>query len=101
MKGQAKKLKRLAIQNELLKNFEQEEDHYEEKKVGNEWLIKMWNGGTNKWQVAKFSEISYKKYKSMGNARKEEEALDEKFKGKIFDDNFKRPTLESIKNMLE
>lgn len=35
MKGQAKKLKRLARQQELLKNFEG--DFYQEKKVGNEW----------------------------------------------------------------
>ena len=94
MKGQAKKLKRLARQLELLKNFEG--DFYQEKKVGNEWLIKMWNGGTKKWQVAVFSDVAYKKYKAFGNAKKEEEELDEKFKEKVFDETFERPTLESI-----
>lgn len=94
MKSQAKKLKRLARQLELLKNFEG--DFYQEKKVGNEWHIKMWNGGTNKWQVAVFTDVAYKKYKAFGSAKKEEEELDEKFKEKVFDDNFQRPTLESI-----
>ena len=95
MKGQAKKLKRQAIQNELLKNFEG--DFYQEKKVGNEWLIKMWNGGTHKWQVAKFSEVAYKKYKAFGTAKQEEEEMDNQFKEKVFDETFVRPTLESIK----
>ena len=94
-----KQLERQLKQLELLKNFEG--DFYQEKKIGNEWLIKMWNGGTKKWQVAKFSEVAYKKYKAFGTAKKEEEELDNQFKEKVFDENFKRPTLESIKNMLE
>lgn len=94
MKGQAKKQERLARQIELLKNFEQEEDHYEEKKIGNEWYIKMWNGGTNKWQVAIFNEISFKKYKAFDRAEEETEELDEKFKEQIA---FERPTLENMR----
>lgn len=94
MKGQLKKLKRLARQQELLKNFEG--DFYQEKKVGNEWLIKMFNGGTKKWQVAVFSETAYNKYKAFSKARKEEEELDNSFKEKIIDEKFERPTLESL-----
>lgn len=93
-----KRMERLARQNELLKNFEG--DFYQEKKVGNEWHIKMWNGGTHKWQVAVFSEIAYKKYKAFGSAKKEEEELDAQFKEKVFDETFKRPTLESVKEYL-
>jgi hypothetical protein len=100
MKGQAKKLKRLARQIELLSNFIQEEDHYEEKKIGDDWYIKSFNGATCKWQVSIFSNQSYKNYKTFGDAKKEDIELDEKFKEKIFDTNFKRPTLESLREQL-
>ena len=81
MKGQAKKLKRLARQAELLKNFD--EDHYQEKKVGDKWYVKQWNGNSKRWQVAIFSETSYKKYKQFAQARKEEEEMDNQFKESI------------------
>ena len=48
-------------QLELLKNFEG--DFYQEKRVGNVWLVKMWNGSNKKWQVAVYSLESYKRYK--------------------------------------
>jgi hypothetical protein len=95
MKGHAKKLKRQERQNELLKNFEG--DFYQEKKVGNEWLIKMWNGGTKKWQVAVFSDSSYKKYKMFGNAKKEEEELNEEFENKIATEPYIPKGLEKFK----
>ena len=101
MKGQAKKLKRLQIQNERLSFFNQEEDHYEEKKVDGGWFIKMWNGGTQRWQVSMFTDVAYKKYKAFGNAKQEEEEMDNQFKEKVFDETFVRPTLESVKNMLK
>lgn len=47
-KGDLKKAKRLARQIELLKNFEG--DFYQEKKVGNEWYVKSFNGGTH-WKL--------------------------------------------------
>ena len=97
-KGQAKKFKRLEIQNERLALFNQEEDHYEEKKVGNEYFIKMWNGTTKKWQVSVYSNSSYNNYKAFGKAREEEEELDNRFKEQV---NFERPTLESIKAKLD
>jgi len=97
MKGQAKKLKRLERQIELLKNFIQEEDHYEEKKIGNEWYIKMWNGGTKKWQVAVFSEMAYKNYKKFSSARKEEEELEEEFESKINNEPYIPEGLEKFK----
>ena len=93
-----KQLERQAKQQELLKNFEG--DFYQEKKVGDEWLIKMWNGGNEKWQVAKFSEVAYKKYKAFGVAKQEEEEMENQFKEKIFDENFVRPTLENVKKMI-
>ena len=90
------KLKRQLRQIELLKNFEG--DYYQEKKVGNEWLVKMYNGGTGKWQVAVFSESSFRKYKSFDRAMEEQEELDEKFQMTI---KFERPTLESVKKMVD
>ncbi len=88
-----KQRERQERQIELLKNFQG--DFYQEKKIGNEWLIKMWNGGTKKWQVAVFSEVSYKKYKAFDRAREEEEELENKFKEQV---EFERPTLESVKD---
>ena len=95
MKGQLKKARRLARQIELLKNFSQEEDHYEEKKIGDKWYIKSWNGGTKRWQVAIFGEGSFGNYKAFSDIRREEEELDNKPQEEIA---FDRPTLESIKN---
>lgn len=95
MKGQAKKLKRQAIQNELLKNFEG--DFYQEKKVGEEWYVKMFNGGTKKWQVAVFSQKSFNAYKAFKGATKQQKELDTKFKEEIV---FERPTLENVKKLL-
>lgn len=87
-----KQKERQERQIELLKNFEG--DFSQEKKVGNEWQIKMWNGGTQKWQVAVFNEVLFRKYKSFERAKEEVEELDEKFKQEIA---FERPTLETIK----
>jgi len=91
-----KKQERAERQLELLKHFQQEEDHYEEKKVGEDWYVKMYNGGTNKWQVAVFSGTAYRRYKSFERAVDEVEELDESFKQNVL---FERPTLESIKAM--
>jgi hypothetical protein len=91
-----KKLKREERQKELLSYFT--EDHYQEKKVGDEWYIKMWNGGTNKWQVAVFSDKSYKKYKSYQTMREEVDDMDNEVQEKI---DFERPTLESIQRDLQ
>lgn len=97
MKGDLKKAKKLAIQTELLKNFIQDQDHYEEKKVGNEWYIKSFNGGTGRWQVSVFSEMSYKKYKNFTPEKYEnaEKGFDTGY------ENFERPTLESIKTQIK
>jgi hypothetical protein len=56
-----RKLENIIRQQELLKNFEGE--FYQEKKVGNNWLVKMFNKDNGKWQVAVYSEDSYRKYK--------------------------------------
>lgn len=70
MTKKKRELRRLR-QEELLKNFQQDEDHYEEKKVGSEWYIKNWNGGTKKWQVSVYSNQSYRNYKNYNESRNE------------------------------
>lgn len=95
---EAKKKRMREIQEQRLKMFAyQKEDHYEEKKVGNEWYIKSWNGGTQRWQVSVYSEVSYRRYKSY-TPEKEFAPIREKPEPKI---PFVRPTLESIKKQLE
>lgn len=59
--SKAGKIKRLVRQEELLKNFEG--DFYQEKKIGYKWYVKMYNRGTDRWQVAVYSEESFAKYK--------------------------------------
>jgi hypothetical protein len=77
----SKKAKRWKRQLELLKNFEG--DFYQEKKIGNEWYVKMWNGGTARWQVAIFTEEKFRKYKGFANVAKEEEEMENQFKESI------------------
>ena len=48
-------------QRELLKYFEG--DFYQEKKIGDKWFVKMFNGNTERWQVAIYSESSFQTYK--------------------------------------
>ena len=50
----------------LLKEYfsHQVRDFYEEKQVGDKWYVKMYNGGTDKWQVAVFSNESFRRYKT-------------------------------------
>ena len=38
-------------------------NNYQEKKVNGFWLIKQFNGETKNWQVAIYSEESYRNYK--------------------------------------
>lgn len=49
----------------------QEQDHYEERKIGDEWYIKRWNGGSKEWQVAVYSEKSYRAYKTYTDRNKD------------------------------
>lgn len=69
----SKKLNRQKRQEGLLHEFDGQEggDHYEEKKIGNEWFIKSWNGGTGRWQVAVYPEQSYRRYKSYNDNKTE------------------------------
>lgn len=66
MKGQNKRLKRLKEQEDRLHEFDGQEpsDHYEEKRVWKDWWVKSWNGGTERWQVAIYSEKSFRAYKA-------------------------------------
>jgi hypothetical protein len=50
----------------LLSFFEGNCHWYEEKKVNGFWLIKQFNGDNQDWQVAVFTEESYKNYKEAG-----------------------------------
>ncbi len=93
MKGDRKKLEKLARQEKLLALFEG--DFYQEKKVGDEWYIKSYNGGTCRWQVSIYSEVSYRNYKSF-NAERPEKRKKENIKPHV---PFQRPTLESIIEM--
>jgi len=67
--SKSKKSKKLKEQEDRLSQFDQEIDHYEEKDMGGEIWIKMWNGGTKRWQVAIFSQESFEKYKSFQESR--------------------------------
>lgn len=100
MKGQLKKQKRLDRQIELLKNFEG--DFYQEKHIGEEWYIKSWNGGTERWQVSIFSDYSYQKYKRYGAFKKENEEDEEEIKNKLEGNtDWEKPTIESIRKIVE
>lgn len=61
--SEAKKAARRARQLELLKHFD-EDSGYEEKRVGDQVYVKMWNGDAEVWQVAVFSMESFKRYKT-------------------------------------
>jgi hypothetical protein len=62
-KGGRKKQIRLERQLELLKNFNQENDHYEEKMVGDSFYVKNFNGCNSRWQVCIYTKDAFIKYK--------------------------------------
>lgn len=70
-KGARKKELRRLRQLELLTNFKQEQDHYEEILVGDKYYVKNFNGSNNLWQVCIYTKDNFIKYK--------------KFKDKDFD----------------
>ena len=39
------------------------DSEYMETWVNGFWLVKQWNGGTEQWQVAIYTESSFKRYK--------------------------------------
>lgn len=49
----------------FLLTFFDKEPKYQEKKVNGFWLIKQFNGDTKNWQVAVFTEESFKSYKKI------------------------------------
>ena len=60
-------------QLELLKEFShQVGDFYEEKRVGDNWYVKQYNGNSDTWQVAIFSNNSFRRYKTYTKATEEE-----------------------------
>ena len=65
----AKQLKKLKEQEDRLKQFDQEIDHYEEKDMGGEVWVKSYNGGTGRWQVAIFSKKSFRAYKGYWDSK--------------------------------
>jgi hypothetical protein len=73
---QNQKLERWSRQEQLLQHFSPESG-YAEKQVGSEWYIKMWNGNAKRWQVAVYSEESFKRYKGLASE------LDEKFRSQF------------------
>lgn len=41
-------------------------DKYQEKEINGFWLVKMWNGDNEKWQVAIYTQESFENYKKYG-----------------------------------
>jgi len=96
---ETKKQKLRERQIELLKMFDG--DFYQEKQVDNEWYIKSWNGGTNKWQVSIYSEVAYRRYKSFnGEKIKDCKACNQKI-CKCSVKSFKAPTLADVKEIVD
>lgn len=92
---EAKKKRLRERQIELLKMFEG--DFYQEKQVGDEWYIKSWNAGTQRWQVASYPESSYRRYKSFFR-EKDFSPVSPKSETHI---PFIRPTLESVGELVK
>ena len=46
---------------------------YEERFVNGFWLVKQWNGNTEKWQVAIYTQDSFDRYKTYDENRKQME----------------------------
>ncbi len=67
--GKLKSIKRRARQETLLQEYfsHQVRDFYEEKQVGDKWYVKQYNGNQDKWQVAIYSNESFRKYKQYTN----------------------------------
>jgi hypothetical protein len=61
MTSKTKREKQRLIQEEKLKLFTG--DFYQEKEIGDKVFVKMWNGNSNKWQVAEFTKVSFRNYK--------------------------------------
>lgn len=74
--GKVQKEAKRQLQQQLLGMFDQDKDHYEEKRVGNDVYIKMFNGTTQRWQVARYSKKSYQRYSAMRAAHELNRELD-------------------------
>jgi len=57
---------------EFLLSFFEEESGYYEKPINGFWLIKQWNGDKKCWQVAIYSQESYKSRKEQLKRFKEQ-----------------------------
>jgi len=63
MKQQTEKQKKQSTRNKFLLSFFSE-DKYQEKEVNGFWLVKQFNSGNGKWQVAVYTKESFKSYKN-------------------------------------
>jgi hypothetical protein len=52
------------VKRSFLLSFFDDTEKYTEQNVNGFWLIKQWNGNDKRWQVAIYSEESYRKYKA-------------------------------------
>jgi len=68
--SKSKKRERLNRQQNLLTLFPSDSNFYQERKIENDWFIKSWNGGTKRWQVGKYTQESYQRYKNYQNKMK-------------------------------
>lgn len=66
MPKKTKKEYNLIRQNFLLSFFD-DEDKYAEKEVHGFWLVKHWNKDTHRWQIAIYTQESFKRYKGHNN----------------------------------
>ena len=72
---------RRARQTELLKLFPKH-GGYAEKRVGDKWYVRQYNGGTKRWQVAVYTLDSFKRYKAFSGYRKPTEMTQAQRKAK-------------------
>lgn len=72
-------------QEELLSLFNQTEDNYEEREIRGDVYVKMFNGNTQRWQVAVYSQKSFNNYKQFNNAMKINHELDQDLARKLAD----------------
>lgn len=74
VKGAAKKHQRADKRARLLALFPHDSGYSELHKDG-KWYVKMWNGNSQFWQVATYSEESFLNYKTWRNNRELDEDL--------------------------
>jgi len=63
----SEKKERNRIRQQFLLSFFENEPKYQEQNINGFWLIKQFNGNTEKWQVGIYTEDTFKRYKEWSN----------------------------------